>query len=363
MQLSPDQNEFCPPGGVVTPPRYGQKFQKRIPFFDFLTGTLPFMDKPTFEKNFPFIGKHRREGKGLHGYTDSHYYESGTVMAFSPDKPNHKTYFSFSGQTLGYFKEFFQIDAEILIEALDAHECTFTRVDIAIDEKEKILDLDTIYDKLRYGEIASRLRTWREYTGTLPVAQIRSQGIQDQKKIGRTIYIGDLKHGNVIFRIYDKAAERGLTTNDHWIRVELQLRREAAEQFLQPYLKRKNEEKEIIKERLHKKRNVRMIFLYYLRFLENDNNEKKRCSTSIWWTKFLQTTQKEKIGLPKYQGDLDDLYNWYERSISGLNYLLENADPERYKKITKETGEKLFNENKKYKTLYANNRNKRIKSD
>lgn len=353
----------CLAGGVVTPPRYGQKVKIRRPTFDFLTGTLPFMDKPTFEKYFPFIGKHRREGKGLHGYTDSHYYESGTVMAFSPLKPNHKTYFSFSGQTLGYFKEFYQLTAQDLINALDAHECTFTRVDIAIDEKEQILDLDVIYDKLRYGEVSSRLRTWREYTGSLPTAQIRSQGIQDQRKIGRTIYIGDLKTGNVIFRIYDKAAERGLSINDHWIRVELQLRREAAEQFLQPYKKFKNEKGEIEKERLHKERNAKKIFMYYLRFLEMDNNEKKRCSTSIWWETFLQTRKKESIGLPKYQGDLDDLYSWYERSISGLNYLLEKADPERYEKITKETGEKLFNENKKYKTLYANNRRKNTKSN
>lgn len=348
----------CPDGGLVTPPRNGQNLEKREVTYDYLTGTLPFQLRKDFEKSFPFVGELLREGKGIHGYTNSYFYDSGTVIAYSPRRPELKTYFSFPGQTISFFGHFLKIDSETLVEAMSSRGAIFTRLDLALDEKEEILCLDTIYDKLRKGHVSSRLRSWREYTGTLPLSQIRSQGIQDQRKIGRTIYLGDLKTGNVVFRIYDKASEQGLSEKDHWIRVELQLRREVAEQYLQPYIKEKNEKGLLQKVRIYKERNPKKIFMYYLRFLEMDNSEKKRCSTCLWWEKFLETDGKEKIGLSKYQGTLEDLYSWYENSISGLGYLLQKADPEKFDEIRNKTGEKLYNQNKRYKTLYANHRNR-----
>ena len=47
---------------------------------------------------------------------------------------------------------------------------------------------------------------------------------------GISIYHGS-EQRDILIRIYDKAAERGLPDTQHWVRVELQLRRERASQF------------------------------------------------------------------------------------------------------------------------------------
>lgn len=92
----------------------------------------------------------------------------------------------------------------------------FTRLDLAFDDHTGILDIDQIAQDAKD----------RYFTG--PAKKVRYIWSDDQKKDiqGTTVYIGSEK-SPVYIRIYDKAAERDFKDR-HWIRVELQLRRERA---------------------------------------------------------------------------------------------------------------------------------------
>lgn len=99
--------------------------------------------------------------------------------------------------------------------ALDART-NFTRLDLAFDDHTGILDID---------QIARDARD-RNFTG--PAKKVKIIWSDDQEKDiqGTTVYVGSEK-SPVYIRVYDKAAERGFKDR-HWIRVELQLRRDRA---------------------------------------------------------------------------------------------------------------------------------------
>lgn len=82
-----------------------------------------------------------------------------------------------------------------------------TRLDLAFDDHTGILDINRLLDDTDDHYYVSRSRWWKVEYGSE----------------GTSIYHGSPK-SDVRFRIYDKAAERGLHDGSHWIRVEMQLR-------------------------------------------------------------------------------------------------------------------------------------------
>ena len=105
-----------------------------------------------------------------------------------------------------------------LLNTVDLFEAKVTRIDIAYDDRPQVgqaglLDFVTILEAIRADEFVSRPR------------QVRLMEFLKGGK-GTTIYFGS-GQSDTLLRIYDKAAEQQLD-NEHWIRVEIQLRRERA---------------------------------------------------------------------------------------------------------------------------------------
>lgn len=118
-----------------------------------------------------------------------------------------------SGQGCRSFEDFSSLSwidlFKILLEPLN--EFNITHIDLAFDDHTGILDIGQLLDDTDDHWYRSRSRWWKvEYGST-----------------GTTIYHGSPK-SNIRTRIYDKAAERGLLDDTHWIRVELVLREENA---------------------------------------------------------------------------------------------------------------------------------------
>ena len=105
---------------------------------------------------------------------------------------------------------------ETLIHFIVSDPFTFniSRVDIAYDDHTGLLDIDQMRSDVDSGYFVCRSKQWQVHYGT--------EGI--------TLYFGSEK-SDIMLRIYDKAAEQGLT-DVHWIRVELQLRRDRAKHFI-----------------------------------------------------------------------------------------------------------------------------------
>jgi DNA relaxase NicK len=95
-----------------------------------------------------------------------------------------------------------------------------TRLDLAVDDKEKALDIKRIFNMSEIpivnGELNNKCKCWGEFRTVN-----RIMGTQ-----GTTIYYGSNESEKRI-KIYDKAMEQKLT-NQHWIRVELTLRNNSA---------------------------------------------------------------------------------------------------------------------------------------
>lgn len=94
---------------------------------------------------------------------------------------------------------------------------SITRLDLAYDDHIGILDIHRIESDARDRNLVCKARkvrcTWSDDW--------------DEDIQGITVEIGSRK-SDVLTRIYDKAAERGFDHSRHWIRVELQLRKDRA---------------------------------------------------------------------------------------------------------------------------------------
>lgn len=139
-------------------------------------------------------------------------------------------------------------DGEIVVDwmtifedILNDKEFHVTRLDVAFDDKTGCIPLDRLYNDIMAGNFVSRFKT------------SSMQLVAHPGNIGQTIYLGS-SQSEVRFRIYDKAFERGLTSDngnssnsnssissaavsadavsDHWVRFEMQLRRDRALSFI-----------------------------------------------------------------------------------------------------------------------------------
>lgn len=130
-----------------------------------------------------------------------------------------------SGQGCRTFDDFSDLSWLNLFDLImePFNEFNVTRLDIAFDDHTGILDIGRILDDTDEHLYRSRSRWWKVEYGSC----------------GTCIYHGS-PQSNIRIRIYDKAAERGLTDDTHWIRVELQLRDVNASGAISSYLEVQN---------------------------------------------------------------------------------------------------------------------------
>ena len=105
----------------------------------------------------------------------------------------------------------------------EENEFKITRLDLAYDDHTGILDKLELKIDTDEHNYRSKFRTWEIRYGSK----------------GFSIYHGS-KQSQVMIRIYDKAAERGLLDGTHWIRVEIQMRDENAAGAIRAYLEKQD---------------------------------------------------------------------------------------------------------------------------
>lgn len=163
-----------------------------------------------------------------------------------------------SGQGCRALESFGHIEWLSFLAFLMAEENEFkiTRLDLAYDDHIGILDKLRLKIDTDEGNYRSNFRTWEIRYGNR----------------GFSIYHGS-KQSQVMIRIYDKAAERGLLDGTHWIRVEIQLRDANASGAVQAYLE---------------KQDLGRVFggmlATYLVYCEesNDSNKSRWVATDYW---------------------------------------------------------------------------------
>lgn len=154
--------------------------------------------------------------KGARGYRDRLYFNA--ISIHFNGRPDMGVWCEMSGQGCRAFETLTKLDQkwEDLFAEITAQQMNITRLDVAYDDHSGMLDIDEIIQDTRKKEYVSKSDYWE---------------ITESSK-GQTVQFGS-PQSDVLIRIYDKARERNCPAGEHWIRCELQLRRERAIAFTQ----------------------------------------------------------------------------------------------------------------------------------
>ena len=208
------------------------------------------------------------------GYTHRHYF-GGVSISFVDGDMSHVGGFyllDMSGQGCRTFETYGNGNYNNLFKLVQREQgkpkamqdVRLTRLDVAFDDMTGIFDIDLICDKTRLQEFVSRIQRYESIYGSK----------------GNSVNFGS-KGSNVFIRIYDKARERGFTDGRHWVRCELQLRKENACGFV-------NKLPGNTLSGLYT--GVLKNYLSFREVNEYDSN-KRRWKESPWWTSFLDNAK------------------------------------------------------------------------
>lgn len=242
-----------------------QKKPENMLLFDWLSITSKLHTVKDIKILLGLLDVEWQELKGVRGYLVREYFEGISIHHGNTGN----VWLEMSGKGCRAFESYGHGDYNIIFNFCIENELyiNVTRLDIAFDDRTNILNIDKVCNDVRKQEYISRSRDW--------------EVIESSK--GKSCTIGS--HASpVLVRIYDKAAERGIK-NEHWVRVELQLRDDRAFEF------------------------VKRLFDYgfgclfrgvltnYLRFVVEDKNEtnRSRLKTKPYWNKLLLDSEKISI--------------------------------------------------------------------
>lgn len=205
------------------------------------------------------------ETTGARGYRDRLYF--GCISVHFNGRDDMGVWVEMSGQGCRNFEDLSTLSDkwDTLFLFIQEHNLHITRLDVAFDDHTGILDIKRVASDTEAERFVSRSNRWQV---------VRSSE-------GTSVQIGSPK-SKVLIRIYDKAAERGIE-NQHWVRVELQLRDSRAEEFSKLVMP--------IGEAFAG------VLLNYLRFVEPDptDTNKSRWQMTDYWAELVGDVSRIKI--------------------------------------------------------------------
>ena len=150
---------------------------------------------------------------------------NGNISIFSDGKEGMGIHILMTGQGCREFESWSRSDLfdenshrwRDLISKVFMVEGHFTRLDVALDDRNGLFSLEEAQEKMKKREVRTRFRKGRT---------TESYDFSDEtSKDGKTIYFGSPK-SDIQIRIYDKAAQ--MCHDGVWIRTELECRNERA---------------------------------------------------------------------------------------------------------------------------------------
>jgi len=177
---------------------------------------------------------------------------------------------------------------DFILERQD--DVNVSRLDIACDDKDAILSMESIIDCVKTRHYISRARRC-VWTG----------GDEEQVIFGAP-------SSDTRLRIYNKALERGV--KEHWIRVEFQFRDNSADSFIKHYCQHRD-----------------IGYVYsgvlnnYLRYIDGNpadtNRNYDKLHVMEWWEDFVQGSHKLKmIASPGIEYNLQSLYDYIKVQVA-----------------------------------------------
>lgn len=178
------------------------------------------------------------------------------------------------------------------IHITDMVHCT--RLDLALDDKDKLLDLDRIADCVESGCVNSRIRKRTIY-----------RGYDGSDRSGTTVYIG-APSSDFRIRFYDKAKEKYNPDDEryylHWVRLEMVMRGKNADGCVAAICN--SDDLGLL---------ASAILNDKLAFIERDSDSNiSRCQICRWWLDFVDAVAAVKLV------EKEDVPHKLERSIDWI---------------------------------------------
>ncbi|MBQ9673195.1 MAG: replication initiation factor domain-containing protein [Ruminococcus sp.] len=268
-----------------------------------------------------------QESYGFYGWTKSLFFSNIRIM-FGGDVHEGLVMLEMSGQGCRTFETLGHGDFNNLFRfCLDnKDEVKITRIDVAFDDFTGLLDLDNIVEDTLKCNFISRFRAKAKVEIT----------INPDGSLARSVTHGK-RSSSVMVRIYDKAAERNRSDEvPHWVRCELQLRQERAQEFVRLLI----EENEMIDNLYFA---VLNHYLRYVTISDTDSN-KWRADIAEHWLDFFNYVDTIKHSLyvqPGMDYNAAKLKQTYGEHFAGgiytyiqlwgINALVEDVEKSKHK--------------------------------
>lgn len=276
--------------------------------------------------NLPFLEKET----GRHGYNRSMsiqnyiniYYNEVKFNEFDEDNIDKLdrivkmgVHFEFSGQGCRILEQ--EKNWLDWFEILDNMAVRYSRLDIALDDFQGLLDFDVLEEKIKKGEVISLSRT-RNIDSSLDFKKAEKLDNNGNSK-GKTIYFGN-RQSLMMIRFYDKKREQEekkiSCPYSFWQRYEIVLKREKATDFINKL-----------------KSGVDFAELYLkvlaglIRFVDRGADKNKaRWKTSEFWSDFIKGSEGVKLKSKNLDPSLDKTIKWIDESVmTSLQLLAEVA--------------------------------------
>lgn len=279
------------------------------------------------------------DGYGQYGYKMSMRFEDITILYGGRDDMG--VHVRMTGKGCRAFEKHSMIDFDQLIKGLVylRDSVNISRIDVAYDDFEGLIDLDHIIDDVRAGNVVSRF-----HKGSI----IESFRFDGDNVTDKTLNCGR-QGSNCWITMYDKLAERKskdiVPDCKHWVRCEIKMRQLNANRFVQLLAEGKP-----ISELYF------LVLNNYFRVVVPSATDKNRWRWEVapYWAKFCNSVIDESISL--YVAPSDD-YNEYKLQ----KYVTVQAGAAVYtyirkfgiKDLMKRIDDKKFKLAKKYQELLA----------
>lgn len=219
------------------------------------------------------------DAKGGMGYKSSR--RAGNIVCYFDGSDTMGCHISMTGQGCRQF-EAYKNDKRCfyqLHKLLDEIGANITRFDIAIDNVDGALDINLLHDACKAKEVRSRFKGGHAIEGF----SFESEAVNK----GKSVYVGS-NSSRMKVRFYDKAAEQKTTDGKHWVRCELQLMSERAQEA----------SKHILNSVSVGELGVSILNNYFT-VINKDASRNENCSTAAWWGAWLTTTNKIRLTVQK----------------------------------------------------------------
>lgn len=190
-----------------------------------------------------------------------------------------------------------------------------TRLDLAMDDREGLLDLDQIERDLRAGNVTSLFRRNRR-----SCRKYEDFDLGGGEASGRTLYLGR-PTSDVQVRFYDKGAQ--LKQEGHWIRCEVQLRGIRAQLAAEAIVEHGD------------LRAVAGILRSYVQFRvpNGSDSNRRRWEVAGWWDAFLGAVERINLTAPGKPKSVQEVAGWIEKQLApnlalvaaGLGWSVDDA--------------------------------------